>query len=181
MTNEAILTLVAIVVGPVVAVLITWCLNRKYRADDRKLNIFRDLMQTRGIRLDPLHVAALNIIELEFYKNPKIRKAFKDYIEHLGTPIPEKDSDQKQFFDNRSELLMELLREIGHDVGYTFDKMELDRRSYAPVGWENDQFLQRRNAQLLGAVLSGERPIPVTNFLAPSPFPDPPEIDEPAQ
>jgi len=38
--------------------------------------------------------------------------------------------------------------------------------------------LQQKNAKLLSSVLSGERPIPITNFLVPSPYPDPPKIDE---
>lgn len=180
MSLEAILTLVAIVVGPIVAVLLTWLLNRKYRAHDRKLKIFRDLMQTRGIRVDPQHVAALNVIELEFYDKPLIRQSFKEYIDHLRTPIPNREADLEQLIGKRSELLMELLCKIGAEVGYRFDKMELDRRSYAPNVWEDDQWLQRRNAQLLSAILSGERPVPVMNFLTASPYPEPPEVDDPA-
>jgi hypothetical protein len=178
MTLNAILTLIAIVTGPIFAVLLTWWLDRKYRATDRRLGIFRDLMQTRGLRLYPQHVAALNIIELEFYNNSEIRTAFKNYIDHLGQPTPEKESDQGLFNESRLELLMDLLSEIGNEVGYKFDKMELVRRSYVPVGWHNDHYLQQKNAKLLNSILSGERPIPITNFLAPFPYPEPSKINE---
>ncbi|MEP2978840.1 MAG: DUF6680 family protein [Lentilitoribacter sp.] len=181
MTPNAILTLIAIFTGPIVAVLITWILDRKYKAYDRRLKIFRDLMQTRGLRLDPQHVAALNLIQLEFYKKSTILEAFEKYIEHLNHSPPEKDSDQKAFSDRRSELFMDLLREIGQNVGCKFDKMELDRRSYVPIGWHDNNNLQQKNAQLLSAVLMGQRPIPITNFLlngGNNPFPKAPQIEQ---
>lgn len=181
MTLNAILTLVAIIAGPIVAVLATWILERQYKAKDRRLNIFRDLMQTRGMRLDRQHVSALNIIELEFYNKPKIIFAFKSYIDHLYVPTPENEGDQSNFNDKRSELLMELLHQIGSDVGYKFDKMELERRSYVPVGWFDDSNLQQKNAHLLSAVLMGQRPIPITNFLLNgenNPFPKAPQIGQ---
>jgi hypothetical protein len=144
----------------------------------RKFELFRNLMQTRGIRLDPIHVAALNIIELELYSNKNVRSAFHRYIEHLSAPMPSVE-EQDRFFSQRSDLFMDLLHEIGNVVGYRFDRRELERRSYVPVGWDNDQTLVRRNAQLVNQLLTGERPLPVTNFIArPNPFPEPPQAED---
>lgn len=171
----SILTLLAIALGPMVAVLTTRYLERRAETDRRKFEIFRSLMQTRGNRMDPLHVASLNVVEVEFFDRPKVRQAYQQYIDHLSAPMPSVEQ-QSRFFEQRTDLFMELLHEIGDVVGYKFDKRELERRSYTPIGWENDQMLQRRNAQLVNQLLSGERPIPVANFTAQtSPFPAPPD------
>lgn len=175
----AIATLIAIVLGPVIAVIMTRILDEKRERRTRKNGVFRDLMQTRGIRLDPVHVAALNVLEIEFYNEPKVRQSYTDYIAHLSAPMPIV-SEQDRFFEQRSDLFMSLLHKMGDALGFQFDKRDLERLSYVPQGWDADHSLQRKNAALLGQILSGERAIPVTNIIAgPSPFPEPPQIEGP--
>lgn len=183
MTSEtvyALLTLIAIFAGPISAVLVTRFLDARNASQQRKYKLFRDLMQTRGIRLDPVHVAALNVVDLEFYNHQNVRTAFKSYIEHLSSPAPTgTDEDQERYFDQRADLFMDLIHEIGEVVGYRFDKRELERRSYVPQGWGDDQIMQRKNAAMLGQLLEGQRPLPVTNFLAQhTNFPPPPEVQK---
>jgi hypothetical protein len=170
-----LVTIVAIFLGPVFSVLVTRFIDKQRENKARRLKVFQDLMQTRGLRLDPLHVAALNVVELEFYHAEKVREAFRNYISHLGAPMPEQQSEQNRFFEQRSDLFIVLLSEIGKILNYHFDKRDLERNSYVPQGWDTDQSLQRRNAQLLNAILSGQRPLPIGNFLAKdSPYPEPP-------
>ena len=172
------LTLAAIILGPIIAVLLTRWIDRRSDRKARRMSVFRDLMRTRGIRLDPTHVAALNLVELEFYGDKKVRAAFKQYITHLSDPMPENSDAQDRFIARRSDLFAELLFELGTVLEYNFDKRDLDRHSYAPRGWDVDESLQRRNAQLLNSILDGHRPIPVTNFFtANSPFPAPPKSE----
>ncbi|HMS95447.1 MAG TPA: hypothetical protein PKA03_09550 [Tabrizicola sp.] len=175
----AIATLVAIVLGPIVAVIVTRVLDGKSERRRRKIDVFRNLMQTRGIRLDPVHVAALNILEIEFYNEPEVRRAYADYIAHLSAPMPNV-SEQDRFFEQRSDLFMSLLHKMGDALKFRFDKRDLERLSYVPQGWDTDHSLQRKNAALLSQILSGERAIPVTNIISgPSPFPDPPQVEGP--
>lgn len=129
------------------------------------------------MRLDPVHVAALNIVEIEFYKDKEVREAFQAYIQHLSSPMPVV-AEQDRFFDQRSDLFMDLLSEIGSSVGFRFDKRDLERLSYVPKGWDSDMSLQRRNSEMLGQVLSGQRELPITQFTGgQSPYPDPPAIE----
>lgn len=175
----AIATLAAILVGPIIAVVVTRVLDEKSERRRRKIDVFRSLMQTRGIRLDPVHVAALNILEIEFYNEPDVRRAYADYIAHLSAPMPSV-TEQDRFFEQRSDLFMGLLYKMGEALKYRFDKRDLERLSYVPQGWDAEQSLQRRNSALLSQILSGERAIPVTNIIAgPSPFPDPPQVEGP--
>jgi len=173
----ALATLAAIVLGPILAVLVTRLIVAKREKKRRKFDVFSKLMQTRGIRLDPVHVAALNVVELEFFKEPLVRNAYKTYIEHLSSPMPAV-AEQERYFEQRADLFMSLLSEIGNALGFHFDKRDLERLGYVPQGWDTDQTLQRKNAQMLNLLLSGERALPVTNYLSDtSPFPSPPELD----
>ncbi|UWQ32205.1 hypothetical protein K3555_16835 [Leisingera sp. M527] len=179
-TWYALATLAAIALGPIIAVIITRMLDRSAEKRRRRLDVFRNLMQTRGVRLDPVHVAALNLVEIEFYKDADVRGAFQSYIQHLSAPMPVV-AEQDKFFDQRSDLFMNLLSEIGSSVGFTFDKRDLERLSYVPQGWDSDQNMQRRNAEMLGQLLSGQRAMPITHFTGgQSPYPEPPKI-EPAK
>jgi len=179
-TVYSVATLAAIVLGPILAVVITRALDNRNEAKRRKFDLFKDLMQTRGIRLDPVHVAALNIVELEFYDKVEVRSAFQKYIEHLSSPEPNgTKEDLDRYYDQRSDLFMELVYEIGIIVGYRFDKRELERRSYVPRGWNDDQAIQRKNTFMLNQLLEGQRPLRISNFMAQqNPFPAAPEVSE---
>lgn len=170
----ALATLIALFVGPISAVLVTRKVDEYAGKYERKLNVFRSLMQTRGIRLDPVHVAALNTVEIEFYKISSVRSSFKAYVDHLGAPLPE-EKQQERFFEQRTDLFTTLIFEMGKSLKYQFDKRDLERLSYVPLGWNADQTLHRNNSQLLNQLLSGGRPLPVTTFLSShSPYPEPP-------
>lgn len=180
-TWYALATLAAIVLGPIIAILVTRLLDRNREMQWRRMDVFRNLMQTRGIRLDPIHVAALNVVEIEFFNDQKVRQAFQLYIKHLSSPQPAV-GEHDRYFAQRSDLFMDLLSEIGSSVGLTFDKRDLERLSYVPQGWDSDQTMQRRNAEMLGQLLSGQRPLPITHFTgAQSPYPEPPKIEPPKE
>lgn len=175
----AIVSIVAIVVGPIAAVAITRVIDTRREVKLRKLDVFRTLMKTRRERLAYDHVSALNLVELEFYGEQAVQNAYRKYIEHLGMKAPPVGQDER-FFKTRSETFADLLKEIGKSLGYSFDKMDLERLGYSPVGWERDQALTRNNASMINDILSGRRGFPVAPFNASpaSPFPPPPEEPE---
>jgi hypothetical protein len=174
----ALATIAAIVVGPILAVIITRKLDREAQALDRKASVYRNLMRTRAIRLDPTHVGALNLVEVEFYGNDRVISSYQDYVRHLASPAPPPDEHERYFAD-RTDLFVELLFQMGRSLGYQFDKRDLERRAYSPLGWETDAGIQRRNAALLSEVLEGRRPLPITSVVASkSPYPPPPQDRE---
>jgi hypothetical protein len=61
-----ILTIFAIIIGPIAAVQIEKQLHRSRANWERKTSIFKTLMATRGAVLSYSHVEALNRIDLEF-------------------------------------------------------------------------------------------------------------------
>lgn len=76
------LMIIAVLVGPIIAVQLT-----RYRDNlkERKLAIFKVLMATRAYNVSWTHVEALNRIDLEFDHNNRKEKAviaaWKEYIE----------------------------------------------------------------------------------------------------
>ena len=157
-------TIAAIIIGPILAVIITRFQDHREKRQQRKLDIFRTLMQTRKTRLDREHVGALNLVELEFYGQEKIKSAYRQYMEFRHAPMPpqENDDDQERHGQKGENLLFDLLHEIGAELGYQFDKNDLKRFSYTPQGWGDDEFLMRKNALLLGQLLEGRIALPVT-------------------
>jgi hypothetical protein len=120
-------------------------------------------MKTRKARLDAEHVWALNLVDLEFYGKTKVMAAFKAYIGHLSSPTPSPEG-QALFFEQREDLLLALLHQMGRELGYSYDKHDLGKLSYGPSGWGFDQDLQRNNMAMLNDLLNGSVGGPVMSI-----------------
>lgn len=159
-----ILTLVAIVLGPILAVQVEKFLQRRRDDRNRRVGIFKVLMATRGAVLSATHVEALNRIDLEFSDEKKYQKviaAWKEYFDNLGQKF--EDKDQLTIWSARNEeLLANLLYEMGQSLGYKFDKVLIKRNIYSPVGHANLEYEQERIRKMILEVLSGEIPVPMT-------------------
>lgn len=166
MDLTSVLTIAAIFLGPIVAVRLTRHLDEKKETRQRKLNIFKTLMSTRGAALSPVHVEALNSIDLEF--NSKKRKekdvisAWKAYLHHLNTT----GLSDESWSMRRADLLVELLHSMAIVLAYEFDKTHIRNSAYIPRGHgeiEDDQSAIRRGFREL---LEMKRVIPmyVTNL-----------------
>lgn len=171
-----LLTMIAIVYGPIKAVKITRKLDEERERLNRKLSVFRTLMQTRRARTNQDHAGALNLIEVQFYDIEPVRAAYRIYVRHLGSALPTPDQ-QDRYFEEREDLYADLLHAMGLSLGYTFDKRELMRLAYVPILWQDDFMLQRRNATLLAEVLEGARPLPISPFQPKRQSPFPPPLD----
>ena len=86
-TALALATILAILLGPIVALWIQRISDRQRNRGNRKLFVFKELMATRATRTSPRHVDALNAIEVEFSEGSKgdtnILNAWRLY---LGSP-----------------------------------------------------------------------------------------------
>ena len=108
-----ILTIVAILAGPVLAIQIQKYLEEKRELKRRKIRVFRELMVTRSTVLSPRHVEALNTIQMEFSaKDPnekKVLDAWQLYINHLSRRnVP----DAATWTARGPEILEDLLLEM---------------------------------------------------------------------
>lgn len=166
-TDQLILvvTIVAILFSPLIALAITNKVSEWREGRGRRYQVLRDLMATRRARLDGSHVAALNLVELEFYKRPKVRSAYKAYVKNLSTPPPQEPDPLDAFIRERDDLFSELLFEVASDLGYAFDKSDLSRLGYQPEAFSNHFDDQITNARLMRAILEGRRALPISNFV----------------
>lgn len=161
MSVEAILTLAAIIVGPLLAVLATRLLDIRREEKARRLQVFRTLMATRAATLAPAHVEALNSIAIEFpakeraYK--KVVAAWRAYMSHLN----DRSMPVEQWVVKRSDLLVELLFEVSQTLGYHFDKTDIKDGVYAPEAHGFEEQLDRSIRQGISDTLSGNRPLRV--------------------
>lgn len=167
---------VAVFLGPIVAVWLTRYHDKRHELRTKQLNILRALLKTRQSRLDPEHVAALNLLDVEFYGDESVKAAYGKYIKHLSAPPPPEPA-QDAFFEERHDLFVGLLHSLGTCLGYNFDKHDLGRRGYSPAAWGNEQERMARNAALLTELLEGKRSLPVfTVQTAFGQFPPPPNV-----
>lgn len=175
-----IATIAAVLVGPVLAVWVTRRIDKSRLKQTRRMDVFRTLMRTRRVRLNPDHVGALNLVEIEFYGESAVIESWKAYWKHLHTVPPSglSDDQQRQFFQERDGLLTKLLHAIAKTLSFHIEQLDIMEGGYAPQGWLDDEQTVRQLRALTLDILSGRRGIPVVPLNLPaanSPYPPPPE------
>ncbi len=175
-------SIAAILLTPLIALEVQKRLDHRRSRLDRKVELFRRLMTTRATDIAPIHVEALNAIEIEFYAksgpDKKVLDAWRIYINHVNSPMGEGDA-LARWVDKRRELLVDLIYEMGQNLGYDIDKVTIKNNAYYPKGhWEieSEQHALRKAAL---KVFSGEAPI-VSTLVGPvevtQPLPPPDDL-----
>ena len=166
MDSTAILTIIAIIVGPILALEIQRRLDKGREAKTRKLWVFKTLMSFRATVLSPQFVQALNLIEVEFTANndreKAVRTAWKVLLDHfgeLGNPDTPPNAHEKT-----ATLTTNLLIAMGKCLGYDFDEVQIKKGAYYPMGLGNVEQEQHALRRGVLDVLQGKRRIPVGVF-----------------
>jgi len=126
----------ATVVGPILAVWAAeWRQKRKAQSDRREW-VFRTLMTTRGARLSPDHVAAINHIEFafprgEFAEIDDARALYRKHLRSTDSASPE-PAVRQAWFNRANELFAEMLHRMARSLGVSFPKSEITEESYYP-------------------------------------------------
>jgi hypothetical protein len=135
MSAEAIWTVVAIVVGPIVAVLASLLIgghiaDRKQRRDLQfKILTTIVMMQWKVVSED--HVKALNLIDLIFHDAPEVRKRWSQYFDALCRRDLPPDEASSLWRKKQLELIHEMACHLGFKK--TMQQLDFDR-IYSPVG-----------------------------------------------
>jgi hypothetical protein len=193
---EGWLTILAIILGPIIALWLQRLSERRRELRARKMTIFKELMATRALKISPRHVEALNAIEVEFASgrgsDKRVRDAWRLYLDHLNQPAVQDDApDRRRWVDRANELLIELLFEMSRALNFEFDRVSLKNAVYSPRAHgelEEDQFLLRKfllelmqgKRAMWTGVFTGDRPLQM-QVLSPhaAPPPRPPLPDAP--
>jgi len=127
----------ATIIGPLAAVFITRWNDQRREARSRLMHVYRVLMATRRSNVSQDHVAAINLVEVEFHGIKPVIEAWSSYLTHLNTPSPAgaTEDQHKAWNDRRSELLALLLVRIAAHLGITKGEIEILHGGYAPNAW----------------------------------------------
>ena len=188
LTLNDILTTLAILFGPVIGVFFTRSLDRRREYQSRRYYLFATLMRTRRQPVSPEHVGALNLVEIEFAKDERVRLAWKEYMKHLGTEhhrrleetvsvtnsTEETENRNKKFWERigteREKLRSRLIYQMAKSLNFDVEQLEILEGGYTPQGWVDDDDEQRRLRRSIMTTLSGERPLPVFQVSNPEIF-----------
>lgn len=164
-----VLTVIAILLGPILAVQAQKWVEVAREKRNRRLLLFKRLMATRGAQVSPAHVEALNMIDLEFSgrgeKDKVVRDRWKQYLDHLNS-LPQDPAQRERqvqgWLEENSKLLADLLHDMGKPLGYDFDVTHIRRAVYIPVGHANLEIELQAIRQFLVALSENRKKLPVS-------------------
>ena len=126
-TNDY-LTLLAIVVGPLLAIFVTRHLDNRRERTSRRMDIFRTLMRTRRTPMLPEHVGALNLIEIEFENQDEVISEWRKLFGHFGT-----NHTRHQTEEISDQMPIDIQRSRDLEIVFTGQGWLVRNRSY----WQN--------------------------------------------
>ena len=153
MDNIWIVILTSLISGLLATILTIIC-QRKFEIKRTKKQIFETLMSHRYLIVDKENVEALNKVDVVFYHNTEVRKAWKAFLNAADTasvnPMAENEVNDKY---------LRLLEEIAKCIGYKNINWEDIKKYYLPKGLSTQiaEETALRKAQLQQAtMLSGQ-------------------------
>ncbi len=163
------LIILATISGPILAVQVQKWLEVWREKRNRKIWIFYNLMATRAARVSERHVEALNSIQLEYYSSTKgkakrVKDAWAEYHSHLGSVQGDEAMLQMQWAQRGDELFTNLLHEMSQYLGYSYNRVDIQKGGYSPKAQGNKEQLQESIARGLAEVLAGHAPIKIQNI-----------------
>jgi hypothetical protein len=128
--------LIATFFGPIAAVLVTRWVDDRRGKRDLQLRVFRQLMANRRARLSAEFVAALNVVEIDFYGEKDIVEAYRELLEYYSRNV-ERMSDQQHelHFAKMQEAVNNLLTAMSRKLGYRVTRLDLEKGGYSPNAW----------------------------------------------
>lgn len=177
----ALCTIVAIVLGPILAVIITRIIDDRRADKQRKMEIFRTLMRTRKMPIHIEHVGALNLVEIEFSSDDAVVSAWKNYLQNLNERIAStaSEAEHRTFAQRRESLLTKLIHEIAKNLNFEVEQLDILEGNYLPQGWSDADWEQKLVRLALLELLQGRRALVIRNYdnlLESSPYPPPPNV-----
>ena len=152
MTINDFLTLAALIIVPIVAVVIAqWLQNRSEKRKD-KMQIFKTLMTSRIYGWTPDSVNALNVIDIVFSDDKKVRAAWKDLNDKYRVTNPDQQH-LKKIENAQYKLLEAMANSLGYKEKITWETIQ---NPYMPVGMkqqiETQKIMQQAYFNVINSV-----------------------------
>lgn len=178
-----IVTIIALIIGPILAVIIGRFLESRRIERERRTDVFRTLMRTLGDRLSFDHVSALNLVTIEFQNDENVIEEWKKYLEYLHSGYQRRPDEivsenhlteaEKQDRNNRyntrtfiesGKLLAKLLEAMAQSLNYKVEGLDIFQGGYSPQGWEHVESQQALIRQYFVDLYFGNKALPITVF-----------------
>ncbi len=153
------LTIAAIILGPVMAVVIQLGFERRREKRKAQFNVLSSLMAYRGRLIHPESVSALNLVTLVFYDSSEVIAKHAELMAHMERERTLPEDERVGGWQKRDDLTVELITHMAEVLGYRFSHSGIKTTRYLPQGYLNeDEFTMKARAGLL-SLLNGEQPL----------------------
>ena len=149
MECKDILNLIAIIVIPIVAVLIGQHLQNRAEIRKDKMHIFKVLMTSRIYGWTQESVHCLNIIDIVFSDDQKVRNAWKDLYDKYCVQNPD-ETQLKKIQNAQYKLLDTIASSLGYKDIVTWETIQ---NPYIPEGMRRQQQEQAASQQAYNNIL----------------------------
>jgi len=154
------LTVLAILLGPILALSAQRLLDGMRETKKRRADIYLTLMSLRATPLHPDHVKSLNTLDTVFSgrgaKDQKVRGAWETALTHVNTKRQGTD-EEKAAWDNRLvDLRVDLYQAVGQAVGYDHSVQYIKSHIYMPVFYGEAELDQLKIRATLAKVLTDD-------------------------
>ena len=136
-----LLTIVAIVLGPIIAVGITVATEAGRRLKEQQTQTLRMLLSTRHLASDPAYSTAINLIPVDFNRVTGVMIAWQAYIDKIRT-TPAQGTEEihhRESLNKQTKLIFAMTQHLKYKLAET----DIDISAYAAQG-----FIDRDNLQL---------------------------------
>lgn len=160
-------TILAIIVGPIIAVITSRYIEDRIGKKRRKWRIFYELMKRRDEPLTKFSWA-LNLIHVEFHDKKNVIDAWDDLYNFLGEGPPaagqtgrDLESAKRRKRKKRDRLFAILLQEMSITLGLKVDHRFIAKTVYDPIGKKRKRRMKNIIDKKIISVLNGDSPIAV--------------------
>ncbi len=142
------INVVAILLSPLIAVLVTVYLQDRKEKRGHKLFILGSLMGTRHAQLTDENVRSLNMIDMVYFDNVQVRTLWHEHFDMLGNEGLNNPNGWEQRNKKRLALVTEMARSLGYEKAITH--LDVDR-VYIPKYFGESFY---RNEQIANELLT---------------------------
>lgn len=144
LTDE--LTIAALVIGPVLAVIISLVIEDRRQVTARKNTTLRTLLIGRLNFADPAFQLAINTVPIDFAKDQAVLAAWEAYVAAVRVPRPANEAEERALKERWDAALAELLRSMLVSTGYRKrDAAQITRSGYVSQS-SADQYQRQMEA-----------------------------------
>lgn len=144
-----IINVIAIIIAPIVSVVIGQLLLNKSEKRKDKTYIFKTLMTSRLYGWTPESVHCLNLIDIVFSDDKKVRAAWKDLYDKYCVENPT-ETDLKKIQNAQYKLLEEMAFSLGYKDKVTWETIQ---NPYIPNGMVQQIANQNHSQQTYNNIL----------------------------